>query len=647
MIRKLLVTLLILPNIIAAQASEGNVEPVPLEAFAAAPSFNSMRISPDGKHYAATFPMGNQIRLAILDAETFQPVYQYFFGDNDQIAQFWWVNNNRLFMRTAVKSGQYAQRFLDPRVYAADIGGRVEMVYNHGANFSIEDMLPEDPEHIVIVSNHERRQYFNVYKMNVNSGRLQTLARNPFQYAQMLLDENNEPVFALENDVDSGETRVWTRSAGGEWDMLDSFPPFKGKSYTGSIRPVGISPDKTKVYLLSDQETDTMSLYTYDLSTKKRELVYEHKVVDVSPVYERLPGWENARLVGVAFDDGRSRRAFIDEDGPAASEFTALQGAFPNQYTRVISQTENAQKVVLEVSSDKNPGTFYEFDREARAVRFLAQRYQNIDPQKMASVHAIKMNARDGLELHGYITLPPGVESLENAKDLPMVVYVHGGPHGPRDYWTFDPYAQAIASRGYALLQINFRGSGGYGKEFEQIGFGKWGQEMQDDVTDATMWAVEQGYADKDRLCIFGGSYGGYAALMGVVKEPDLYQCAVGYVGVYDLPLMKNTGNVAERLDWGLDYLGEALGDDPKKLIEISPHYHVDKIKADVFIVHGGRDEQAHYDNALNIREEFKKHGKEITWMWKETEGHGFADPENRLDLMEAMVDFFDKNIGE
>jgi dipeptidyl aminopeptidase/acylaminoacyl peptidase len=259
----------------------------------------------------------------------------------------------------------------------------------------------------------------------------------------------------------------------------------------------------------------------------------------------------------------------------------------------------------------------------------------------MASAKPFKMVARDGVELHGYLTIPKG----SDGKNLPLIVHPHGGPHGPRDFWTFTPDAQVLASRGYAVLQINFRGSGGYGREFLYSGYGEWGATMQDDVTDATLWAIEQGHADAKRICIYGASYGGYAALMGVVKEPDLYQCAIGFVGVYSLPMMFEKGDIPDSR-FGQNYLKEALGEDINSLKSRSPAYNVDKIKADVMLVHGGKDERVPIEQAEFLMAQFDKIGKPYEWFVKKREGHGFYKPENRLELYQKQLAFFDKHIG-
>jgi acylaminoacyl-peptidase len=227
-----------------------------------------------------------------------------------------------------------------------------------------------------------------------------------------------------------------------------------------------------------------------------------------------------------------------------------------------------------------------------------------------------------------------------------MVVAPHGGPHGVRDYWSFDPYVQMMASRGYAVLQMNFRGSGGYGRSFLYEGYRHWGTTMQDDVTDVTQWAIDAGITSEDRVCIFGGSYGGYAAMMGAVREPDLYQCVIAYVGVYDLELMYKKGDIPTR-ESGLEYLRQAVGEDKEDLRARSPVHHLDKLKAPVLIVHGGEDFRVDIAHAYKLRKGLEKLDKPYEWLVKPNEAHGFYLPENRLELFERMIAFLDKYIGD
>src|SRR5690606_17223537 len=240
------------------------------------------------------------------------------------------------------------------------------------------------------------------------------------------------------------------------------------------------------------------------------------------------------RPVGAWYLDGKPRLAFFDGHSDEARMQQMLQRAFPGAWASVRSSTRDGSLRVVLVQSDVDPGSFYLFDTATANAELLVARDEQIDSTRMAPMAPIQLKARDGVALHGFMTVPPG----SDGKSLPMVVMPHGGPIGIFDAWRFDADAQLLAAAGYAVLQVNFRGSGNYGRAFRQAGARQWGGTMQDDVTDATRWAIEQGHADPQRICIYGASYGAYAALMGVVREPDLYRCAIGYVGVYDLPMM-------------------------------------------------------------------------------------------------------------
>ena len=274
---------------------------------------------------------------------------------------------------------------------------------------------------------------------------------------------------------------------------------------------------------------------------------------------------------------------------------------------------------------------------------FLFARRPWIKADEMAPMEPIAVKARDGLPLHGYVTRPHG---KEDAKHLPLVVFAHGGPYGIRDRWEFDPDVQMLASRGFAVLQLNFRGSGGYGDAFVHAGYREWGAKMQDDVTDATRWAITEGIADPARICIYGASYGGYAALRGATKEPDLYRCAIGYVGVYDLRLMYTRGDIPQST-YGDNYLKLVLGEDESVLWDRSPVAHVDQLKSKVMLIVGGEDNRVPPIQGERLHAALDKAHIAHEWVYERTEGHGFYDEAHRAELLTRIAAFLDANIGK
>ena len=306
----------------------------------------------------------------------------------------------------------------------------------------------------------------------------------------------------------------------------------------------------------------------------------------------------------------------------------------------ITSHTKDGKELVFRVSSDRNPGEYYLLDRERKATFLLATR-EWIDPEQMAAMKPVSYAARDGLVIHGYLTLPPG----SDGKNLPLVIHPHGGPFGPFDRWGFNAEVQLLASRGYAVLQPNFRGSGNHGRAFERMGYRQWGGTMQDDLTDATRWAIAQGIADPERICIYGASYGGYASAMGVAKEPDLYRCAVGYVGLYDLALWYREGDVKDS-DFGVNYLKTAVGSDPKALANASPARLADRIRAPIFIAVGGEDERCPPEQSEALKRALEAKGRSFEWMLAPDEGHGFYKLSNNLELYTRMLAFLDRHIG-
>jgi dipeptidyl aminopeptidase/acylaminoacyl peptidase len=310
-------------------------------------------------------------------------------------------------------------------------------------------------------------------------------------------------------------------------------------------------------------------------------------------------------------------------------------------HVRITSITRDLSVAIVATVSDRQPPVYYVFDIENRQLNFLVASRPGIDPDAMAATETFRIEARDGLEFQLYVTRPVG----SGDEALPTVMYIHGGPHGPRDEWAFQSETQMLANRGYAVIQPNYRGSGGFGETFEETGYRKWYAEMQDDITDATLWAINEGIADPNRICIYGASYGGFATLAGITREPDLYACGFAFVGVYDLELMRQYGDIQERKS-GRNYLDLALGDDPEDLKARSPINFVGNIKAPLYIAHGKEDVRAHVQNFYQLRDRLDAENIPYQQLLVEKEGHGFYKMENRILYANELLQFFDKTIG-
>jgi dipeptidyl aminopeptidase/acylaminoacyl peptidase len=297
---------------------------------------------------------------------------------------------------------------------------------------------------------------------------------------------------------------------------------------------------------------------------------------------------------------------------------------------------------VLNVSDEHGPGKYYLYNEYDGKIRFLLDPMPELDRSKFPDTHAVHFKARDGMEIVGYLTVP---KQAKEVKNLPLIIHPHGGPYGPRDVWGYNPEVAAMANAGYAVLQVNYRGSGGYGRKFTYDWYGRWGLEMQEDLEDATYWAIKAGVADPNRICIYGASYGGYAALMGVVKTPDLYKCSIGYVGVYDLTTFMKYGDVS-RSSSGRRYLAEALGTDQADRDRRSPTPNVDKIKVPIFLVEGMQDDRVFPKHYLDMKKALKERGHRFETLEIQRAAHGARDPASVLEISCRMIDFFDRHIG-
>jgi dipeptidyl aminopeptidase/acylaminoacyl peptidase len=621
-------------------ANIGFSKQLPLTDFTKPSEFTRVSISPDGSKLAGVMELDGMDKVAIIDLKKMKPLSAKTFGENRRVSNLTWSGDDMIIMsvekrvgfldRKGEWDGVFAMRFdgkKDETLFAP--GGIAQKGNTFGV--SVIDGLPNDPKHILI---QERTAgAVHVYKYNLKSKRKQMMSDPADKDSGApYLSKNHKPVVAAAYDrINRNQFIYYKQEDATSWNKLD----LSGDREDVTIRFGGNSKDPNIVYILSNHDASTMGLFELNLKTGDLKKLYRNETVDIENSIEN----QKNETIGFTLTPGYPEVIWVASEDPIAQVYKGLKLSFPNQALRIFNYTRDNNTMIFMAYSDKNPGEFYMLDLKKSKVKPLLNTRGWVKASEMSEMRPISMTARDGVELHGYLTLPLG----KDPKNLPLVVNPHGGPHGPRDTWGYNPEIQLMANRGYAVLQINFRGSGGYGKEFEQSGYMKWGREMQNDVTDATLWAVDQGYADKDRLCLYGGSYGGYATLQGLVREPDLYKCGIGYVGVYDLKKMRTCGDIV--VYGNKDYLNRVIGKDDEELEANSPAYNTDKIKANVFLAHGEDDVRVPMCQLNSLVDSLEKSGVKHEVMVRD-EGHGYQNPKNKEDFYTRLISFLDENIG-
>ena len=613
-------------------------------------AIGQIKLSPDGRFYAATVPGEGRSVLMMVRREDNKAIAMFSLGKNSYVYDFQWVNPTRVLISMAEKIGLLDQPMLTGNLYAIDAdGGDPEILVGqdvremsagsrirrketeHVAAFLL-DALPDDDRNVLIeVSGFAGDSFSRVEKMDVYSGRRQRVTSGPVINASFATDGDGEVRFIVGSDIENTSKLFHRAGDDAEWELVND------ESVSGMVVwPLGFSADGKVAYLQTERAGGPDAVVAFDPATGKRSEVFRDDDVDPMSTIRGSRGVP----VGVVLPDGRTRSVFFDPEGEDARLVRSLEQAFEGSTVRVTSRTADGKLLLVEVDNDRNPGDIYLFDTQDKQARYMISRREWLDPEAMAGMRPIQLEARDGLDLHGYLTLPPG----SAGKDVPLVVMPHGGPYGIADVWGFDPQVQLLAAAGYGVLQVNFRGSGFRGRDFLQAGAQQWGRAMQDDITDATRWAIAEGIADADRICIFGASYGAYAALMGVAREPTLYQCAIGYVGVYDLPLMYGQGDTRE-LRSGLAFLRDWVGE-RGGLAAVSPVHLADRIDVPVFLAAGGEDERTPIEHSHRMERALRQAGVPVETLYYDTEGHGFYVDAHRVEFQQRVLGFLGRHIG-
>lgn len=627
---------------------------VDLDTYLKKNDFDDIKISPDGQYFAATVPLEDKTGLAILRRSDSTVVTSFSLGKNNHVSDFIWANNERLLIRVAQKFGMLETPQATGEILAMTIGdkgvvplvgyrvtqGRVGSRVGQGSSKNnvaalTLDKIPGDDRTMVItvVPYSEDETWTRAERLDVYTGKRDTVARAPVKGADFFTDNKGAVRFARGSEYDNASKLYHRESDSAEWRLIND------ENTSGRVEsPVGFDNDNRVAYLQVEQESGPDAIVSYDTVSGERKEVLRDKMSDPTYVIHSF-GTSNSP-VGAMYLDGRPHTRFFDNGSKEAKLYKMLQDAFPDDTVVVTSTTDDGKTALVSTSSDRDPGSFYLFDTETKKAGYLLSRRGWVDPEKMARVKPVDLKARDGLAMRGYLTLPPG----KGERNLPLVIYPHGGPITVYDTWGFDTNAQILAAAGYAVLQVNYRGSGNYGRSFLQTGARQWGLAMQDDLTDATRWAIEQGIADRGRICMYGASYGAYASLMGAAKEPDLYRCAAGYVGVYDLVTLSAVeSRESKRSDtFTSEWIGKGEG-----LAAVSPNRIANRIKVPVFLAAGGEDETAPIEHTEKMERALKQAGVPVETLYYRTEGHGFYTREHQREFYKKLLAFLDRNIGK
>jgi len=597
---------------------------VPIEDFFRNPEKSSYNISPDGRYISFMAPYENRMNIFVQKAGSNKAVRLTSETDRD-ISGYFWANNNRiLFLKDNGGDENFA-------LFGVDANGKNLKCLTcfDKVRTQIIDDLEDQPDEVIIGLNKRNAMVFDPYRLNIKTGEMVMLAENPGNIQGWMTDHAGKLRVAIAI-VDGVNSQLQYRDKEDE-----PFRPILTTNFKESLSPEFFTFDNKFLYATSNLNRDKQVAVIFDPATgKEKEVLYENKDYDVSGIsYSR----KKKVITAASFTSWKRDRYFFDDEAKAM--FERLEKELSGYEVAVTASDKNEEKFIIRTYSDRSLGAYYLYDKKKDLLTKIQDVSPWIDESKMADIKPITYRSRDGLTIHGYLTLPKGVAP----ENLPVVVNPHGGPWA-RDNWGFNPEVQFLANRGYAVLQMNFRGSTGYGRKFWESSFKQWGLTMQNDITDGVYWLIEQGIADPDRIAIYGASYGGYATLQGVVVTPTLYAAAVDYVGVSNLfTFMKTIPPYWKPM---LDMMYEMVGDpekDSAQLEATSPALNAHRIMAPLFVAQGANDPRVNIAESDQIVEALRKRGVDVEYMVKDNEGHGFRNEENRFDFYRAMEKFLAK----
>ncbi len=618
-----------------------------IESFASRLSYKTMTISPDGKHIAFTYEEEkNEVRLAIITTDMKKITATFGFGENKHIFPLFWANNNRFVMSVVNSAGYLDKMPFFLHTIAANVdGSNIKRLYN-----------PKTTPLRIISNNLHNSKYILVenylqpklQQMNVANGTLELYAEIPAVPVNtqrigiaLDLDKNLRLVFDKKILISKNKKQrfsiIFRYKKDSKWRNIE----LPSNRINPSFSAKGFNLTNDKFYFISNMDMekhDKQSIFSFDLNTEAFKREFHHKEVDIRNVISGPKG----EVLGVQYYPGYPSQFYFDVNNNEVKLLSNLSKSFPSQIVEVSNYSVDGLQAIVKVYSDKNPGDFFLYQRDSSKLSYLASSNSNIHPKNMSTMEAFSLSARDGIKLYGSLTLPINKPN----KKLPLIVMPHNTHFRTTKEWSFDAPAQFFASRGFAVLQVNVRGSTGFGEDFQIAGYNEWGRKIQDDITDATLWAIKEGVADKNRICLYGESYGGYAAIQGLIREPELYKCGVSVSGFYDVSKMIKKRNFSSSgYFYSNIWLKNYFGENQDLYKNISPAYNVNKIKGEIFVIHGTEDKLIPIQQAEILMEQLDEAGKDYKSLILK-EDHGFSQLNNRQQQYQQVLAFFKKYIG-
>ncbi len=629
------------------------VEKIPLDYFIKPNQFSHPRLAPDGKHIAmiVSLPDGERFipTMAVFELPGFKMKSVIRLPKFEVPGDIKWLNNERLLVAKATERGSQEAPMWTGEILAFNLDGK-KQDYLYGYNMFAQSSKGDryDDDHgfgtIAFIPKNTNGQFFleehkwsnkhsTVLQINANNAARKTVADIPVPRLKFTFDQYGQPRYA------SGNNEKYVGILYKHNDKDNSWTEINSGSLGWGFRPFQFLQDNSAFYANYSEHGEPSKIVLQNTQNDDRQVIAENPQSELGYLeFDTL----TQKIFAYSNIVGRPKHIYVDFGSEEAQLHQHLSKQFPDDMVTFLDFTEDRSRLLFKVSSDKDPGTYYLYDKASKKANILFVASEELEPEKMASRQPVSFKARDGLPLHGFLTMHP----VKPGEKRALILLPHGGPHGVYNSWFFDAEAQFLANRGYAVLQVNFRGSGSRGKSFEIKGYKHWGDQIQYDLIDGVKWAATQPGIDGARVCAYGASFGAYASLMVTIREPNMFKCAVGYAGVYDLPLIFKEDSVTSNKTTKSAFV-RFLGTDTENLKQNSPAYLAQEIKVPLFLAHGDEDKVSPVMQANAMRNALNSANKPYEWMLAKNEGHGFYATKNLKEFYERLEQFLAKHLGQ